>query len=141
MDTAAFARDVPAEFNFGRDVIDALGHERRRGLLFVDAAGVRHDVAFDAIAETTRRYAGAFAELGIKQGERVVVLLPKVPAWLYAMVGLNRLGAVVVPCSEQLRAKDLAFRANHSDATTIVAHPSNRAEVDLLRSDAPGLTR
>jgi acyl-coenzyme A synthetase/AMP-(fatty) acid ligase len=141
MDTAAFAWTAPAEFNFGRDVIDVLGRERRRGLLFVDAAGARHDVGFEAIAETTQRYAGAFADLGIEKGERVVVLLPKIPAWLYAMVGLNRLGAVVVPCSEQLRAKDLAFRANHSDATTIVAHPSNRAEVDLLRADAPGVTR
>jgi acyl-coenzyme A synthetase/AMP-(fatty) acid ligase len=141
MDTAAFAWTAPAEFNFGRDVIDVLGREHRRGLLFVDAAGTRHDVGFEAIAETTQRYAGAFVDLGIEKGERVVVLLPKIPAWLYAMVGLNRLGVVVVPCSEQLRAKDLAFRANHSDATTIVAHPSNRAEVDLLRADAPGVTR
>jgi acyl-coenzyme A synthetase/AMP-(fatty) acid ligase len=141
MDAANFAWNVPPEFNFGRDVIDVMGRESRRGLLFIDAAGARHDVGFDAIAETTRRYAGAFAELGIRKGEHVVVLLPKVPSWLYAMVGLNRLGAVVVPCSEQLRAKDLAFRANHSGATTIVAHPSNRAEVDLLRADAPGLTR
>jgi acyl-coenzyme A synthetase/AMP-(fatty) acid ligase len=141
MSAPTFAWNVPAEFNFGRDVIDVLGREHRRGLLFVDSAGARHDVDFDTIAETTQRYAAAFAELGIRKGERVVVLLPKVPAWLYAMIGLNRLGAVVVPCSEQLRAKDLAFRANHSDATTIVAHPSNRAEVDLMRADVPGVTR
>jgi acyl-coenzyme A synthetase/AMP-(fatty) acid ligase len=46
-----------------------------------------------------------------------------------------------VPCSEQLRAKDLAFRANHSEAVTIVGHASNRAEVDLMRATAPGVTR
>jgi acyl-coenzyme A synthetase/AMP-(fatty) acid ligase len=136
-----FSWDVPAEFNFARDVVDVLGRQNRRGLLFVDANRARHDVSFSQIAETTQRYAGAFRDLGIEKGERVVVLLPKLPAWLYAMVGLVRLGAVVVPCSEQLRAKDLAFRANHSGATTIVAHVSNRAEVDLLRAEAPGVTR
>jgi acyl-coenzyme A synthetase/AMP-(fatty) acid ligase len=136
-----YAWDVPETFNFGRDVIDSLGREARRGLLFVDAAGVRHDVTFPEIADATQRWAGAFRDLGIGKGERVVVLLPKIPAWLFAMVALDRLGAVVVPCSEQLRAKDLAFRANHSEATTIVGHHSNRKEIDLLRSDAPGVTR
>jgi acyl-coenzyme A synthetase/AMP-(fatty) acid ligase len=133
--------DVPPHFNFGRDVVDVLAREDRLGLLFVDAAGDRHPVSFPAVATATQRYAGALRDLGLMPGERVVVLLPKIPAWLYAMTALLRLGAVTVPCSEQLRAKDLAFRANHSDATTIIAHVSNRAEVDLLRADAPGLTR
>jgi acetyl-CoA synthetase/medium-chain acyl-CoA synthetase len=141
MAIAAFSWDVPPSFNFGRDVIDALGRENRRGLLFVDAAGARTDVSFPEIAEATQRWAGALRDLGIGKDERVVVLLPKIPAWLYSMVAFARLGAVVVPCSEQLRAKDLAFRAQHSEATTIVAHVSNRDEVDLLRAIAPGLTR
>jgi len=141
MDTAASHWNVPESFNFGRDVIDTLGTERRRGLLFVDAAGARHDVSFAEIAERTQRWAGALRDLGIRKGDRVIVLLPKIPAWLYAMVALDRLGAVVIPCSEQLRAKDLAFRAAHSEATTIVAHVSNRAEVDALRPSAPTLER
>jgi acyl-coenzyme A synthetase/AMP-(fatty) acid ligase len=141
MDIESFRWDVPASFNFGRDVIDVLGREDRRGLLFIDAAGVRSDVSFPEIALATQRWAGALRDLGVAKGERVVVLLPKIPAWLHAMVALARLGAVVVPCSEQLRAKDLSFRAEHSEATTIVAHVSNRAEVDLLRANAPGLTR
>jgi hypothetical protein len=41
MQSTVFAWDVPAEFNFGRDVVDALGREERRGLLFVDAVGGR----------------------------------------------------------------------------------------------------
>jgi acetyl-CoA synthetase/medium-chain acyl-CoA synthetase len=141
MQSASFVWSVPPEFNFGRDVIDTLGRENRRGLLFVDAQGERTEWTFPQIAAATRRWAGALRDLGIGKGERAVVLLPKIPAWLYAMVSLDRLGAVVVPCSEQLRAKDLAFRANHSEATTIVAHVSNSAEVDLMRSLAPGVTR
>ncbi len=141
MTAEPFAWNVPPAFNFARDVIDVLGRDERRGLLFVAVDGTQHDVSFGEIAHTTQRWAGAFRELGIVKGGRVVVLLPKIPAWLYAMVALDRIGAVVVPCSEQLRAKDLAFRAIHSEATTIVAHASNAAEVDLLRALAPGITR
>ncbi|GAC1302943.1 MAG: acyl--CoA ligase [Vulcanimicrobiaceae bacterium] len=141
MATDAFAWNVPSAFNFGRDVIDVLGREDRRGLLFVTADGTRHDVSFPEIAAHTQRWAGTLRDLGIRQHERVVVLLPKIPEWLYAMVALDRLGAVVIPCSEQLRAKDLAFRATHSEASTIVAHRSNAAEVDLLRAQCPGVER
>ena len=141
MTTSAYAWNVPESFNFGRDVIDVLGREDRRGLLFVDADGSRSDVSFPQIAQRSQRWAGALRDLGIAKGERVVVVLPKIPAWLYAMIALDRLGAVVVPSSEQLRAKDLAFRAVHSEATTVVAHATNRAEVDGLRSLAPDVTR
>ncbi len=139
--TTPYTWNVPEAFNFGRDVIDVLGREDRRGLLFVDSGGQRSDVTFAQIAEQSQRWAGALRDLGILPGERVVVVLPKIPAWLYAMLALGRLGAVVVPSSEQLRAKDLAFRAVHSEATTVIAHASNRAELDGLHALAPNVTR
>ena len=138
---AAFTWSVPTDFNFARDVIDGLAVENRRGLLFVAADGTRTEYSFPEIAAESRRWAGALHDLGIRKGERVVVLLPKVPAWLFAMLALDRLGAVVIPCAEQLRAKDLAFRANHSEATTVVAEVANFPEVDLMRPQAPGVTR
>jgi len=136
-----FTWSTPAEFNFARDVVDVLASDDRLGLLFVDSSLCRTAFSFPQIAAASRRWAGALRDLGIAKGERVVVLLPKVPAWLLAMLALDRLGAVVIPCSEQLRAKDLAFRANHAEATTVIAHPSNAAEVDLMRAAAPGVRR
>ncbi len=136
---STFAWNVPPAFNFARDVVDVLGNEDRTGLVALATDGAIERIGFPAIAAASRRWAGAFRELGIGKGDRVIVLLPKIPQWLYAMVALDRLGAVVIPCSEQLRAKDLAFRANHAQARAIVAHESNREEVDLLRAVCPGL--
>ena len=138
---AAFRWDVPPHFNFARDVLDVLGGEDRLGLVFLDAQNVRRDFSFPQIADASRRYAGALRDLGVAQGERVIVLLPKIPHWLFAMTALQRLGAVAIPCAEQLRAKDLAFRANHSEATTVIAHVTNYKEVDLMRAEAAGVTR
>ena len=130
---------MPADFNFARDVVDVLGAQDRRGLIFIDKAGAKTEYGFPQIAETTRKYAAALRDLGIGKGSRVIVVLPKIPDWLFVMVALDRLGAVAIPCAEQLRAKDLLFRANHAEATAIVAHPTNAAEVDLLRPDAQTL--
>ncbi|MGB8265694.1 MAG: AMP-binding protein [Candidatus Velthaea sp.] len=139
--TETFTWNVPPRFNFPRDVIDPLAAEQRRGLLFVDAAGKRTDFSFAEISEASQRWAAALRDQGVSAGDRVIIVLPKTPQWLFAMLGLLRLGAVAVPGAEQLRAKDLLFRANHSGATTVIAPLANAAEVDLIRPDAPGVLR
>ena len=137
--TAAFTWDVPPDFNFARDVLDALAPTNRRGLLFVDAAGAQHAFTFAQIAEQSQRWAGALHAQGIAHGDHVIVVLPKTPQWLFAMTALLRLGAVAIPGAEQLRAKDLLFRAVHGDATAVIAPLANAAEIDTIRAEAPGL--
>jgi acetyl-CoA synthetase/medium-chain acyl-CoA synthetase len=138
---ASFRWDVPPDFNFARDVIDALAREDRRGLLFVDAAGNRTEYTFAEIATESQSWAAALRDQGVAKGDRVIIVLPKIPAWLFAMLGLLRLGAVAIPGAEQLRAKDLLYRANHAGATTAIAHVANAGEVDAIAADAPALRR
>ncbi len=88
------------------------------------------------IADGTRRWAAVLRDAGVRKGDRIVVVLPKVPDWLFCMVAALRIGAVAVPSAEQLRAKDLLYRANHSGATTVVAYAGNAAEFDAMRDDA-----
>jgi acyl-coenzyme A synthetase/AMP-(fatty) acid ligase len=137
----SFRWEIPADFNFARDVIDRLAGEDRRGLLFVDADGSTTEYRFAQIADASQRWAAALRDAGVRKGDRVMIVLPKIPAWLFAMLGLLRLGAVAVPGAEQLRAKDLLFRANHAGATSAIAHISNAGEVDAIAADAPQLQR
>ena len=139
--TAPFHWDIPAEFNFARDVLDGLAASDRRGLLYVDAAGKRSEYTFAQISDFSCRWAAVLRDLGVGHGDHVIVVLPKSPQWLFAMTALLRLGAVAIPCAEQLRAKDLLFRAVHGDVTTVIAHASVAAEVDAMRDQAPNLTR
>lgn len=138
---ASFRWDVPPDFNFSRDVIDGLAREDRVGLVFVDAAGTRTEYRFAEIAEQSQKWAAALRANGVSKGDRVIVVLPKIPEWLFAMLALLRLGAVAVPGAEQLRAKDLVFRANHAGATAAIAHIGNAGEVDAIAADAPNLQR
>ena len=134
-----FSWQVPPSFNFARDVIDALARENRVGLIFIDAKGTRTSYTFAQISDASMRYARAFADDGIEAGSRVIVSLPKIPQWLFVMLALDRIGAVAIPCAEQLRAKDLLFRANHADAVAIVAERGNFAEAEQMRGAAKHL--
>jgi acyl-coenzyme A synthetase/AMP-(fatty) acid ligase len=137
---ASFRWDVPPAFNFARDVVDELARENRLGLVFVDAEGRRRDYSFPQIAEASQRWAAVLRDAGVEKGDRVVVVLPKIPDWLFCMTALLRIGAAAVPSAEQLRAKDLLFRANHSGAVAVVAHDSNAPEFDAMRPDATTVT-
>ena len=139
MATSPFTWDVPADFNFGRDVVDRLAREDRLGLLALDAQGSRRDYTFAQIADASQRWAAVLRDAGVRAGDRVIVVLPKIPDWLFCMTALLRIGAVAVPGAEQLRAKDLLFRATHSGAVAVVGHASNAGEIDAIAADAPDL--
>src|SRR5438093_9370824 len=81
----------------------------------------------------------ALAGLGVGLGFPLMVMLPRVPAWQTAIVGGLKLGALVIPCTASLRAKDIAYRARHSGAKAIVTTVEQVPEVEKALAEAPGL--
>lgn len=139
---AAFRWNVPETFNFARDVVDVLARDGERvGLIFIGSSGHRRDYTFAEIADLSQRYAAALQSTGFSHGDRAIVALPKIAKWLFVMLAIDRLGGVAIPCAEQLRSRDLLYRANHSEADTIVVHRSNRPEAEALREQAATLER
>ena len=126
--------DIPEGFNFARDVVEPLAADpNRRALTHVGPDGVIQRFTFGQIAIEASRWAWLLRTQGYMPGDRVLVLLGKVPAWLGLMLGAMKGGLVTVPCSELLRAGDLAFRARHAEASLIVADRSAQAEIDTMR--------
>jgi acetyl-CoA synthetase/medium-chain acyl-CoA synthetase len=107
------ASDAPEFFNFATDVFDAwAGTQPQRAALWcVDApGGSEQRLSFAELAAASRRAANVFATAGLGRGDRVLVMLPRVPAWWIGMLGLIRLGAVPIPATPQLTARDVAYR-------------------------------
>jgi acyl-coenzyme A synthetase/AMP-(fatty) acid ligase len=69
---------------------------------------------------------------GLARGDRVLVLVGKRPEWHEMMLGAIKAGLVAIPCSEQLRARDLSFRARHSRPRLLVAEPPGREEIERM---------
>jgi acetyl-CoA synthetase len=120
--------------NFARDVLEALPGA---GLALVELArdGTRREWTYGEVVDRSSRLAGALAARGIGRGDVVMTLIGNRPEWVFTMVGCMRIGAVVLPVTEQLRAKDLRLRLDVARPSLVVADERNRAELEAARPD------
>jgi acyl-coenzyme A synthetase/AMP-(fatty) acid ligase len=120
--------------NFARDVVEAAEPQR---LALVERArdGARREWSFGAVAEGAARLAARLHALGVRRGDVVLTLVGNRPEWVSTMVAGFRQGHVVLPCSEQLRAKDLRLRLEVARPALVVCDERNR---DVLHASGWG---
>jgi acyl-coenzyme A synthetase/AMP-(fatty) acid ligase len=130
---ASFRLEVPERFNFVADVL-----ERRAGrepddlaLLSLDANGaVTARQTFRELSREVNRFANALLGLGITKGDPLFLMLPRVPEWYTAVLGAIRIGAVPMPGTTLLTAKDIAYRTAQANAVAAITDPDGAAKVD-----------
>ena len=124
--------------NFARDVVDA-APPHRPALIALGRDGSRREIPFGEVADRSARLAGRVAAHGIGPGDVVLTLIGNRPEWVEAMVACFRIGAVVLPCNEQLRARDLRLRLMVAAPALIVADERNLPELEAAGPDCPVL--
>src|ERR1700733_2036755 len=125
--------------NFARDVVDA-APGADRALVEIDASGARREWTFAEVSDASARLAGAFVARGVRRGDVVMTLIGSRPQWVLSMVACFRIGAVALPCNEQLRAKDLRMRIDAAAPRLIVCDERNAGELSAALAgitDAP----
>ena len=126
--------------NFARDVVDA-APPTRRALLELARDGRRREWSFAEISLRSARLAGALASRhGVQREDIVLTLIGNRPEWVLTMVACFRIGAVALPCNEQLRAKDLRLRLEVARPKLIVTDERNASELAATTPDCPVLT-
>lgn len=133
---AAFDWAVPATFNFATDVVDRWAADGDPlALIWQNAAGDERRFRFSDISRLTGRVGQALLDAGIGKGDRVLVVMPRIPEWQIAMVAAMRIGAVPIPCIEMLTAREIAYRAEHSGARAVICRAEHAEKIE------PGLDR
>ncbi|HEY3899470.1 MAG TPA: acyl--CoA ligase [Chthoniobacter sp.] len=109
-------------FNFARDIVEHWGQLRPRELALwcVDEAGADRRFSFAELTDQSRRASHLFHRAGLRRGDRVLVILPRVPMWWIGMLGLIRLGAVPIPATTLLTARDIAYRVKAAGITAML---------------------
>ena len=108
------------------------------GLWCVDARdGAESRFSFRQLDEASRRGASFFHACGLRQGSRVLVLLPRRPQWWHAMLGLIRAGAVPVPTSPLLTRRELEYRLEVAEIDAVISDPEG---ADKFRLPDPQLS-
>ncbi|XP_049760867.1 acyl-coenzyme A synthetase ACSM1, mitochondrial isoform X1 [Elephas maximus indicus] len=139
--------DTPEEFNFAGDVLDYWTQMEKEGkrrpspaLWWVNSKGDEVKWTFTEMTDLTRRVANVFSQTcGLQQGDRVALVLPRVPEWWLVTVGCIRTGIIFMPGTTLMTAKDILYRLQKSEAKGIVTTDTFAPEVDSVASECPSL--
>ncbi|ADG83526.1 AMP-binding protein [Thermincola potens] len=121
---ANFKINVPENFNFAYDIIDeyAKTEPSRMALVWCDDKGNERFFTFADLKYWSDKTANFFASQGIKKGDKVMFILRRRYEFYFCALALAKIGAVYIPATFQLTAKDIAYRNNAANIKMIVAY-------------------
>ncbi|HUI45186.1 MAG TPA: AMP-binding protein [Nitrospirota bacterium] len=139
-DHKGFKITVPEKFNFGFDVIDRhAADEKKRALVWVDPPGTTvREYTFRDLSRLSNQAANALHDLGVKKGDRVFIMLGRVPEWFSILIACHKIGAVIMPAPVILLSSDIEYRIMKGKANVVITNRANHAKVDeaLRKSDS-----
>jgi acyl-coenzyme A synthetase/AMP-(fatty) acid ligase len=116
------------DVSFVADVVDA-ADASRTALVALSREGARREISFGEVSDRAARLAGTLTAHGVARGDVVLTVIGNRPEWVYALLACWRIGAVALPCTEQLRAGDLRKRMDAAEPRVVLADERDAATV------------
>lgn len=138
---AAYRPEIPADFNFAYDVIDARARERdKTALLAIGRDGeTAREVRFSDLSRQSGQFANALKRLGLEKGDFACVVIGRIPEWYGVLFGCMKLGVVSMPGTNLLTAKDIAYRIGQARAKAVIVTDDHCEKVEAIRAECPSL--
>ena len=138
-----YSVNVPENFNFAFDIVDEIARLEpgKRALVWCDEHGAERIFTFAEMKEYSDRAANFFRSMGIRKGDRVMLLLKRHYEYWIAVLALHKLGAVAVPGVAMLTEKDLAYRFNAAGIKAVMSTSDGETadQVDLAQAESSTL--
>ncbi|HLY33029.1 MAG TPA: AMP-binding protein [Jatrophihabitantaceae bacterium] len=125
--------------NFVRDVLEQRP-AGERALVTIEADGTRREWTFGQLVDASGSLAGRLQDAGADRGSVVLLLVGSRVDYVLAVLACLRIGVAALPCSEQLRAKDLALRMRRARPAAVVCDTRNREVLDAAAVPCPVLS-
>ncbi len=121
--TETYTVNIPDRFNFAYDVVDAFAKEQpeKIAMVWCNDDGEERIFSFAQMKEYSDRAANVFTSLGIGKGDPVMLVLKRRYEFWFCILALHKIGAVTIPATHLLTAKDIAYRNNAADIKMIVS--------------------
>ena len=131
------------KFNFAFDIVDELGttQPEKLAMLHLSDDGTERRFTFQDLKRESARTANYFKAMGIKRGDRVMLVLKRHYQYWFSVLALHKLGAVAIPATNQLLEKDFTYRfqAGNIKAILCTADGDVSNAVDAAAVHCPGL--
>ena len=113
---------VPENFNFAYDVMDAWAEEKpdKVALLWTSERGEEVSITYREFKEQTDKTAAYFMQLGIKHGDKVMLILKRHYQWWLSMMALCKVGAIAIPATHMLTVHDIVYRNQSASVKYII---------------------
>jgi acetyl-CoA synthetase len=137
-----FRIDVPEFFNFGFDIVDAWANKDRNKLamIWLNQEGVEKKFTFWDLMRLSNQIVNMLIKFGVNKGDRVLIMLPRVPEWWTFTLALIKRGAVYCPAPTMLTPKDLKYRINLADIKMVITMEEHADKIDAVAKECPSLT-
>ena len=136
-----FKWHIPEHYNFGFDVVDQWGEDRTKlALISIDRTGKhdRYHTFFD-LSIASNKFANVLLKLGLKKGDRILVILQSIPEWYIALIGMFKIGIIPMPGTVLLTSKDIEYRINRAEASMVLTDMDHADSVEAVKAKCPTL--
>ena len=120
-------------FNFAFDVIDRMGREQpeKIAMLHIGKDGTERRFTFADMKRASSQTANYFRSLGIKKGDKVMLVLKRHYQFWFCMLALHKIGAVAIPATNQLKEHDIEYRINKAGVKMVVCTCDDNVAVEV----------
>ncbi len=110
------------KFNFAFDIVDGLGRKlpEKTAMLHISKDKTERRFTFKDMMEYSAQTANYFESLGIKKGDKVMLVLKRHYQFWFSILALHKIGAIVIPATHQLQEHDFEYRFNAAEVSAIV---------------------
>jgi acetyl-CoA synthetase len=130
---------IPERYNIA-SVIDGYAEDRTKvALYWENEAGLEKVIPYWKLRDESNQAANGLKALGLAKGDRVLILLPRLPEAYYTYLAALKLGLVVMPGSEMLRPGDISYRIKHVEATAVICHADLTDRVEEVKAECPSV--
>ena len=138
-----FRINVPPNFNFAYDIVDAWAEQSpdKLALVWCDDKGRKARFTFGELKRMSDKAANFFMSIGIKKGDPVMLILKRRYEFWFSILALHKIGAICIPATHLLKTKDVTYRNNAADIKMIVSVGDDAIVdcIDQAQADSPTL--
>jgi acyl-coenzyme A synthetase/AMP-(fatty) acid ligase len=135
-----FRWEVPEHYNFAVDVVDHWGEDAQKlAMLWVNERGDEKRLTFRDFTVRSNQVGNALRTMGIRKGDRILIMSPRLPEWWEAVLGIMKIGAISMPGTTLLTPKDVAYRIQAAEAVAVITDEEGALKVEQVANECPTL--
>jgi acetyl-CoA synthetase len=130
---------IPEYYNMTQDIDRHAADRDKVAIRWENEGGEQRTLTYSELKERSDALARGLLKSGMNKGDRIMILLPRVPEAYIAYMAALKAGLIVLPCSEMLMPSDIRYRMTHAEVKGVIADGALTGRVDEAAKEYAGL--